>query len=88
MISGADTLLSSGKTLTDGIAQLQGENNVNAQTLLKGAETLKSARKSLTSGMSQINSATGQITSGVETLALTVEHCTAEQISFLRTVLH
>ena len=69
MISGADTLLSSGKTLTDGIAQLQGENNVNAQTLLKGAKTLKSARKSLTSGMSQINSATGQITSGVETLA-------------------
>lgn len=45
MISGADTLLSSGKTLTDGIAQLQGENNVNAQTLLKGAKTLRAQER-------------------------------------------
>lgn len=30
MISGADTLLKSGQTLTDGITTLQGKNNANA----------------------------------------------------------
>ena len=69
MISGADTLLKSGQTLTDGITTLQGKNNANANALLKGAKTLKGARKTLTSGISQISSATGQLVSGVGTLA-------------------
>lgn len=69
MVQGANKLAESGKTITAGLAALQGENNKNAQALLDGAKKLQDAKSSVTSGLSQISEATGQLQSGVGTLA-------------------
>ena len=69
LTSGADQLLNSEKTITDGINTLQGKDNANATALLNGAITLKSAKESLDAGISSISKATGKLVTGVGQIA-------------------